>query len=194
MRNVARIILFLISAVFFLWIFNENVPIAGIKNILYTFGTPSGSVTQLRPMARLAESGKEGAISYQKIIEDPVYFDLRTPIAYDTIVVEMLYKNLSSRTVGLGIKQYPTQTEFFITPFVPLSEQGGWTVARAEISLKNIQRMPGKYSLSLSFPGLAYHPNINEYVLVSRAQIVLQRKPLTLEDIRRYMYTFFTKK
>ncbi len=192
-RWYVRGLLFLGVVTFFAWIFNENLPIAGIKKIQYTFGTPNGSITQLRPMARLGEHGNEDGISYQKIIEDPVYFDMRTPVTYDTMIGEIVYKKHTLKEFRIGIKQFPTQTNFFTVPFTSVSTQGGWIKGRAEISLKEIQRLPGKYSLSLSIPGLAYRPNSDEYVLVSNAQITLQRKPLTGEKIWQYVRESFHK-
>lgn len=179
-----RVFLFAVSVIFFGWILNENVPIAGIKKIMYTFGTPNGIVTQLRPMARLGQNGIENGISYQKIIEDPVYFDVRTPITYDTMSVEVLYKKHTSRQFGLGIKQFPTQISFFTAPFVSVGTEGEWNMGRVEIPLQGIDRMPGKYSLSLSLQGLEYNPKSDEYILVSRAEITLKRKPLSIEDIK----------
>jgi len=170
--------LFLAVFVFFVWILNENIPIAGVKKITYTFGKPSGIVTQLRPMARIEENGEEGSVTYQTIREDPVFFDVRTPITYDMFAVEILYKNNTNRQFGFGIKQFPTQVNFFVTPFESVSMQDEWILGKAEISLKDIQRMPGKYSLSLSVKGLEYHPERNEGVRVSRIQITLKRKSL----------------
>jgi hypothetical protein len=177
-RAYARICLVAAVGGFFVWIFNENIPIAGVKKISYTFGIPSGAVTQLRPMARIEEGGKEHGILYQTIREDPVFFDVRTPVTYNTLVVEILYKNNTNRPFGLGIKEFPTQLNFFVTPFESVGAQEGWVVGRAEISLNGIRRMPGKYSLSLSVKGLEYHPERNEGVRVSKMNIILKRKPL----------------
>lgn len=194
MRYVVRGLLFFASVAFFLWIVNENIPLAGIKKIAYTFGTPNGIITQLRPMARLGQSGVENGTSFQKIIENPVYFDVRTPVTYDTMVVEVLYKNHTSHELGVGIKQFWTQTDFFVTPFKEIGTQGEWKMGRAEISLKGIRRLPGRYSLSLSLPGLVYRPDNDEYVLVSRAQIVLKKEPLTLKGMARSISEILYKK
>ncbi|MBI2644970.1 hypothetical protein HYW94_02220 [Candidatus Uhrbacteria bacterium] len=177
-RLFVRICLFFGILIFFVWIFNENIPIAGIKKITYTFGTPHGMVSQLRPMARLGEQGRENGISYQSIKEDPVFFDIRTPISYDMLSVEIAYKNTTNKQFGLGIRQFLVQTDFFITPFEPAGMRDGWSIGKAEISLKDIRRMPGKYSLSLSVKGLKYYPDRIESVRVSHMQITLTRKPL----------------
>lgn len=193
-RLFFRIILCIVSIGFFGWILNENIPIAGIKKITYILGTPQGIITQVRPMARVGESGNDGNIHYQKIIESPVFFDIHTPIIYDTMVITMVYKHKPSRQFGIGIKQFPPQTDFFITPFTQVETRGEWIVGRAEISLKEIQRLPGRYSLSLSLPGLAYHPTSDEYLLVSRAEIVLKRKPLTIESFLQSVNEILYKK
>ncbi len=172
--------IFLIACVigFFLWIFDENIPFAGIKIITYNFRELNGAVSELYPRARTLAVAQELQNDGKTVIEDPVYFDVHTRIAYERARVKMWYKNRSAREVSLGLRIPGIEWKNIVANSPQRSRDGEWETIEAEFDLSGIPLLQNKYTFLISIPGLQYDNTEKEKVIAAHTLITLQRKSL----------------
>lgn len=172
---ISRIVIVLTLFAFAGYIANQHIPFTGVKTIFYTFDRPHGAVGVFRPPVRyeLIPNGKR---RIAKIIEDPVYFDVKTAVAYRSARIAFRYQKHTSRTVQLAMRGWQDGVKFSTTPFTE-TVVGDWVQAHATIDLVRALREHGKYTFAVSIPGLVANAS-DEYLLVSDMTIELIRKPL----------------
>ncbi|MBI4250458.1 hypothetical protein HY622_02615 [Candidatus Uhrbacteria bacterium] len=174
-----RAVLILIAATFFAWLFDQNIPVAGVKNITYTFSEVGGPVSEPYPRDRIARESaglqKDRPIS---MVEDPLYFDVHSRIDYETADIVLYFHNESVRSVQLGMRVFGDTWKTVIPSDQSRGTSGEWDTISAQFDLRDVARFQNKYTFLLSAPGLRYDPNGNESLTISRADIHLTRKPL----------------
>ncbi len=181
-RSISRICIALVIVCYFGYILNQHIPFTGIHTISYTFDRPDGAIGVPRPPARFElirdDSGKQIA----KVIEDPLYFDIKTLVSYQLAKISFSYQKHTNRTVQLALKSSETGQQFTTMRFSE-KRDGEWTIGTADVDMNHMVRQNGKYTLAFSVPGLIANTS-DDYILVSRMDITLVRKSLlqTLHD------------
>jgi len=174
-----RAVLILIAAAFFFWLFDQNIPVAGVKNITYTFSEVGGPVSEPYPRDRLQrETGGQQNDRPIRMVEDPLYFDVRSRIDYETADIVLYFRNESARPVQLGMRVFGDTWRTLLPSGQSRSKAGEWDTIHAQFDLRSAPRFQSKYTFLLSVPGLRYDPNGKESLTISRADIRLTRKPL----------------
>lgn len=81
--------------------------VSGTFALEYTFNTESKFISSLTPLGRALnrEQNVENGEYYQRVIAEPVYFDVQLPSAYPKIDVTLEYQNPYQPIVELGIQQ-----------------------------------------------------------------------------------------
>lgn len=171
-----RIILVLGVLIFFGSIFNGHVPFTGIKHIEYVFDHPHGSIGVMRPPVRYRVE-RDGDYTSARILEDPIYFDIRTSIPYKRMVVVIRYRNESTLPFRIAVRSTQHGWSFVSHEFVS-REDGEWMIGMADIDLSLAVRHNGKYTFALSVPGLVLETGNGASVLVQSLSIDLYREPL----------------
>ncbi len=158
---------------------NSNIPFAGKKILTYTFEKPHNSISHPRPWVRYQEleeyNDRKKVI---KIIEDPIYFDVWTPVAYRKVRLELMVKNVSKTTLSIGLRRSSSQWDIVLQPLTILREEGDWTVGYGEFDLSDVPLQYQKYTFLISAPGLVLEKPENGYVLLARERIILERESL----------------
>ncbi len=157
------------------YIANQHIPFTGIKTIQYTFDRPHGAVGIFRPPVRyeLIESGSK---RIAKVIEDPVYFDVKTSVPYASATILFNYQKHTQKKTQLAVRGWQDGVKFSTVPFEE-TIVGDWVQARAVVDLTKAMRENDKYTFAVSIPGLIAHIS-DEYILVSDMTIQLVRQPL----------------
>ncbi len=172
-----RFVLFVVITLFVLWICDQNVPFAGHKRIEYTFGELNGVISQLRPLSRASTIGEANAPKgVQIVFEDPVYFDIKTPVSYENVVFTVAYQNHSNRKLGIGMKM-GEGWNFLVKPFNETRTED-FQESRIAFDLRNVPRVNGKYTFLFSIPGLTLQGREKEFVTFSHMSVELERPPL----------------
>lgn len=173
---ISRIGIAALVVIFFGYVLNQHIPFTGVHVISYTFDRPDGAIGVFRPSVRyeFITSDKGGKIA--KVIEDPVYFDVKSIIPYQSAVISFVYQNHTSRLVQLAMKPANGGEQFSIIPFLE-EKKGDWIIGTANVNLTAASRQNSKYTFALSIPGLVANSS-NECVLVSRMEIRLKRQSL----------------
>lgn len=182
--TISRTFIVLAVLVFFGYILNQHIPFMGVHTISYSFDRPNGAIGVFRPSVRYELISGEGNKKMAKILEDPVYFDIKSIVPYHSAHFSFMYKNNSSHHVRLAYKSMQLGKQFKI---VPLYEKilGEWTVGSADVELIDAARENSKYTFAFSLPGLVANKS-DEHVVVSRIDIRLVRKSL-VQILQEYL-------
>ena len=124
-----------------LWLVNINVPASGQLEINAVLGKDQRAISSLGPPPRLRlQTG------YQEILENPVYFDLRSLRWFKQIRIDLVYQEGSRQLVGMAGKVGPDWQYLEKQPLAVLDLENGWKKATfnfesdALYSNKNIKR------------------------------------------------------
>ncbi len=164
---------------FLVWVFDQNIPVAGTKILTYNFKDLSGAFSELYPRDRVAPDDEQTKdLKVKRITEDPVYFDVRTRMPYERATLRVEYQNTTSREVSLGIRIPGQEWKTALNRDGKRSKQGEWEVIESSFDLSKIPLHQNKYTFVISIPGMEYDkPEIGS-LLASRAVVTLQRKSL----------------
>lgn len=158
---------------FFLWIFDQNIPFAGKKNITYNPNKLHGAVSELYPLARVLNPSQESQNEGRTIIEDPIYFDVRTRVAYRGAHLKLSYQNTSSHSVSLGMRIHGSEAKNILAQKITRDRDGVWETVEADFDLSVVPLLQNKYTFLISIPGLEYEGLQKETILAHRINITL---------------------
>ncbi len=170
----------------FVWIVDQNIAFGGYKAINYVFGDPGPVVSELQPVSRVGgkELGSNGA-SFQKMFEDPVYFDVITPVTYQRTKVSLVFANHSTFPLRLGVKG-ENSADFLLYDTIRDIQMGEWETGHVDIDLSSAGWEKGKYRFVISVPGLV-RGNTEQYIALSSVNVQLYKEPVTSANIKTVM-------
>lgn len=174
---------------YFLLLLNAHIPFAGTKEFTYTFGELNGTLTALQPLARVEGVVGDRSAGPQLVREDPVYFDIRTRIPYDTATFQLEYQNKTPFPVSMGIKKGDEAWSFATTPFARTQKSDGWEQGILTLDLSQGVRSGNKYTFVISIPGLTIEKR-DEYVAVRTLRVTLQGRPLSVSSLFAFFQSF----
>lgn len=179
-RLTIRVILIIAAGVFFLWLFDQNLPVAGVKIITYTFNEVGGPVSEPYPRDRVQnETATASTGSSIRMVEEPLYFDVRSRVDYESADITLYLRNNSSRQVQLGARVFGDTWQTVIPSDQRRATAAeGWDTINAQFDLRTVPRHQNKYTFVISAPGLRYEADSKESIYLSHADIHLLRKPL----------------
>ena len=172
---ISRSIIALAVILFFGYIFNQHIPFTGERIVSYRFDRPDGAIGVFRPSVRYELVDGEGGRKNAKVIEDPVYFDIKSIVGYTSARFEFLYQKHTAFPVQMAYKNNQSGNPFTIIPFSE-EKRGDWTLAIADIDLTSAVRQNTKYTFAFSVPGLIANTT-GDSVLISKLTVTLLREP-----------------
>lgn len=134
-RRVKLVSFFLISIVgsFFFWLVIKNFPFYDQFKIEMKLGQDTSLVSSLGPPPRVKIE-----TDYQKILESPVYFDVRTLPWYKTAQIYLIYQEAGQSLSGLGGQTAPGFNYNVQKPIIVHNLADGWEKAVFEVNLNEV--------------------------------------------------------
>ncbi|MDO8571211.1 MAG: hypothetical protein Q7R79_00855 [bacterium] len=166
--------LFMLSII----IVDQNVPFAGEKILTYTFEKPHNVIGRFRPWIRYRELNSSDGTKIVKIVEDPVYFDIWTPVRYQRARIEFTYQNRSQAVLSVGLRRSASQWDIQLQEVQSMRKEGEWTVGYAEFDLSSVELQYQKYTFLISAPGLVVEKPERGDILLKKQEVLLKRDPL----------------
>ncbi len=179
---LVRILCVVGMSLFFVWVIDQNIALGGHKTVDYLFGDPGPIVSELQPVSRMGGKEYDDRRSFQKMFEDPVYFDLITPVVYKHANIRLVLNNHTSLPLRLGVRGAGND-DYTLYDLTEVSKQDGWSVWYVDIDLIKAGWEKGKYRFVISVPGLV-HGNPEEYVALSSIQMKLYKDPITFASMK----------
>lgn len=96
------------------WIFWQNLVPSGVLVLEHGKGDPNSKITDLKPEKRAIYLPEDG--NGQRFFIDPVYFDVRTPRAFDKVKVRLTWQNQNQPILEIGARQSRSSFAFVLKP------------------------------------------------------------------------------
>lgn len=115
---ITRVFLCAIPALILLFVLNQRFVPFGKITETYNFKKPGVIISALSPKSHVETTEKNLKTKeyYQRVIEDPVYFDVTLPFAANFIDLDIKYQNPNAPLVQLGIITKEKAGKFVIEP------------------------------------------------------------------------------
>lgn len=166
-----------------LFIVNYHLPFSGAKKITYDFRGPDGTVSHVYPVARVRDIARADGRTYRPMIEDPVYFDVKTLVPYKAARIELVYENTTSIPLAVGVKLPDAGPPFDLKSLENRTQEGRWSRGSALFDLSRASYYNGKYTFAFSVPGLRTEDTGQGEVRLSQMRLLLERPSLSWNDI-----------
>lgn len=186
---INRVVIFCAGVFFIVWIFDQHIPFAGVRVIEYTSGVPNSIVTRPHPLDRVETHEKEHV---EKIIEDPVYFEVKTSVPYERVTLIMRTQNHATVPLKVGLKRSEQGNDVSIQPLLHDKSDGDWSIDHVSFDLAGSLRVSDRYYFLLSLPGVQYEYPERGYALLSTMTITLERPGARWADYTRYFRKTFS--
>ena len=173
---------------FFSYLLHAHIPFTGTKTIVYTSDALHGQIGRLRPLDRIPQDTLANGRHIDRMVEDPVYLDLKTIVPFDKARLSVFYKNETPYALSLGVNAAEKGWNIQTKELEIEEGEDGWTIGSSEFDLTAVQRRKEVYQFLISAPGLRYEKHEGS-IFISKIIIHLQRKPVSLSD-----FAFLAKK
>ncbi len=167
--------------VLFFWTARQNLVLDNVFEATYDFKKPSPFITSLSPGDRIEDRslGPDGR-TYQTMIDEPVYFRVRSPRSFKRGLITIRYQNDQQTIFRLGGLVNRAKNQFDLETLENrekgeafFRQEGDWKIGQAEFDLSRFENPDGRtYTFVLSAPGLARAGN---KILVSEISARLVR-------------------
>lgn len=172
---------------FSIFILNANIPFAGTITFEYNGGELHGNIGRLRPLDRIEYEESRKKEKPLRIVENPVYFDVRVPIAYDRAHIQVVYRNHSPYRMAAGQRLSDRDARVILRELHTIKEDGGWTRGIVSFDLLE-QKVSGKpYTFLLSIPGMRIQRREQEFIEIRTIRVELERPSFQFTDIRKLL-------
>lgn len=155
------------------WIWQDLAP-SGFVRFEKNSVEETPQISQFYPEGRLGDAVQVGDIQYQRVLGEPIYFDVRLPRVLDTIEVKILATGEIDGVV-LGLRQPPTTAEpwRYILTKPNLNVEKDVKVINQQFELSQSYIEKGKVRFLLAIPEGA---NIE----LGRVEVEIKGEPLSL--------------
>lgn len=167
---------------------NAHFPFSGVKILATDFSASKGIVSHLYPVARMRDMAYANGRAYRPMIEDPVYFDVKTVVPYRTARIELLYDKRTVIPLKIGMKlSKGTDARFELKPLENETREGTWTRGEVSFDLSDKSTYNSKYTFVLSLPGLLTEKPDSGELRLSHMTLTLEREPFVWGDLIAYL-------
>lgn len=164
-------------------VINAHFPFSGVKILNTDFSAGIGIVSHLYPVARMRDMAYANGRAYRSMIEDPVYFDVKTVVPYRTARIELVYDNRTAIPLKVGMKlPKDADARFELKPLNFQEVQGVWTRGEVSFDLSDASTYNSNYTFVLSLPGLLTEKSDTGELRLSHMTLLLEREPLLWSD------------
>lgn len=173
------------------WLAWSDLVVSGELRATYAFTKPSPYILSLAPKDRLGDFHwiKETGKSWQSIIDDPIYFDIRLPRQFSAVTFNMIYRADEQDTVTLGAFYNKDNYQYQLRDFDSVSDIGnGWKLGTVTFDLTDKRFSFQKYQFMISVPTLR---SSGRTVGISRIDMIATRPPLTATRFWNKLQSFW---
>lgn len=178
-RSLWRAVLAVAGLALFSWLAWSDLVMSGELRSTYAFTKPSPYILSLAPKDRLGRFHwiKETGQSWQSIIDDPIYFDLRLPRQFSAVTFNLIYRADIQDSVRLGSFYNKDSYQYQLRDLDSVSDIGnGWKLGTVTFDLADKRFAWQKYQFMISVPTLR---GSGRQVDIARIDMVATRPPLT---------------
>lgn len=173
------------------WLAWSDLVVSGELRSTYAFTKPSPYILSLAPKDRLGDFhwGKDSGRSWQTIIDDPIYFDLRLPRQFSAVKFNLIYRADEQDTVKLGAFYNKDSYQYQLRDFDSISDIGdGWKLGTVTFDLTDKRFAFQKYQFMISAPTLR---GSGRELDIARIDMTATRPALTMDRFWNKLQSFW---
>jgi hypothetical protein len=199
--SISKVVVIITPFFLLFWLVNKDLVTSGRLEIFQDFNHNSALITNLYPENRSTSyqaENRDELVKSQKIIQDPVYFDVRLPQSFKKVDLEFVYKNDLQPLIQVGLETQSQSDWSYL--FRPLSnvffdrlnwpkvvdEQGTlWQKVKTYLSLNQfLDQQTSRTSLAV------YDLPLNKKFLLKDYQKAVKRT--VIEQTLKGSHSFYT--
>ncbi len=155
LRLIIRIVLIVLPIAGLAFLVNKNFVLSGEISSAYDFSLPSPFISLLRPAGGVLKIEQEQSGDYwQRMVIDPVYFDLYAPVRFKKAQFVFFYKAPEGRTIKVGPQIFGEGWNYWLEELKCEKKLGEWCVGKLEFDLSKAFYKDKKIKFMISSPGL----------------------------------------
>lgn len=170
---------------------------SGKLGIEYDFHAKNPYLQGLGPGNRLSGIIKDNDYYYQQVLDEPIYFTVKTPVRFEKAKVEIIYQKENLPDFFIGTVADSAVSSFYFQPFdldspgelpnykKPEELENGWKKNAQDFDLaKAYDFSLSKKSSEIKFVVSAPNLNLEKSVLkIAKIKVDLAKKPITFQNI-----------
>lgn len=179
-RKILRIIVISTPVVWLLFLTYQYFIPSGKLEVSYDFCREAPFISRFSPDGRVLPIEKNGAVCQQKMVIDPVYFDVRLPQSFQKAEVSLVYKKYFWQPLKLGVKTASQDWSWSIKEVMSYDWQDGWYSGTVSFDLAGTVMENHRLRFIVSSPDLSKK---DQEVVFREIKIRFTKEPLTLNKI-----------
>jgi|GEM_PF-1164804 len=184
-KNLLLVTIFIVPFILLVLFAYQDIAPTGIFETTYNLNGYHPFVSKLYPKGRLSFTEKSLNTGYeQKILAEPVYFDVRIPRALDVVTLKIWYKGDSDNlNIGLRLPPAPDQQNWryelkkFSSVIVVAD---GWQVGEVQFDFKKADIQKNKIRFMLSLPSVQ---NLSTPFIFHKVSVRAIGQPLSIKNV-----------
>ena len=152
--KVIRLIIIAAPVILFVFLFYRYLIPSGKLAVNYDFCNESPFISRLSPDGRVLPIEKEQAFCQQKMVIDPVYFDVRLPQSFRQAEIFLEYKKPPEQSLMLGVRNSLDAWSWQVKDVVGYVDQSGRSYAQVFFDLQGAVLENKRLRFIISSPGL----------------------------------------
>lgn len=155
---------------------------SGILKVDYDFCREDPFISMFSPMGRVLEIEREKDFCRQKMVIDPVYFDVRLPQSFRTAKLKVWYKKDKDVLFKIGPRFNSNEWKWLLRDVEYIGNEGEWQIGIIEYNLSYIQIDNNRLRFLISSPGLDESGN---EILFKKIEIEFEKEQLGFGNLLR---------
>jgi len=176
-----RIILISIPIIILGFLIYKYVCPRGVLKVDYDFCREDAFISRLSPGGRVLEIEKLDGYCQQKMVIDPVYFDVRLPQSFRQAGIKIWYQKNDDVILKIGPRFDSHQWLWDLKKVEFLENDGEWQVGVVDLDLNHVTMENNRIRFLVSSPWL---DKFGEEILFSRVEIKFEKLPIGWGKVR----------
>lgn len=172
-HKTIRAILIIIPILIFIWILDKNCVFSNRLETIYRFNKNSPIISILKPAGRVlkVEKGDDNDYS-QKMIIDPVYFDLYLPTTkFKNAEFIFIYQKPKDQIIKIGPQIFNDSWSYHLEELKCEKKENEWCIGKLNFDLSRAFIKNRKIKFMISAPNL---DKSGEYIKISQINLILK--------------------
>ena len=148
----------------------------GYLKVDYDFCHPTPFISEFSPHGRVLDIQKNRGECTQKMVIDPVYFDVRLPQKFNSARLKLWYKKNSQTPLKIGPAQNLNAWQWQLKDIHYYTTRDNWQLGIADYNLKKIKMDSNVLRFLISSPGLDSN---GKEIIFNKIQIEFLKEPLS---------------
>lgn len=153
---------------------------SGNLKVNYDFCAEDPFVSKFSPIGRVLEIEKYKNYCQQKMVIDPVYFDIRLPQSFQSANLKIWYKKNDNTVLKIGPRFNPNEWLWDLKNIEFKEKENEWDIGATKFDLNHTTMENNRLRFLISSPGL---DQSGKEIIFKKIEIEFKKDPLSIKKI-----------